>query len=132
MRPYGDVPVPHFCWLKSSMKEEGRAAFAFALMFEALAFALAVTLLLRLSLRVLAFTLVFVFEPRLANAMIITTTPMPMMSTAASPPSIHQIALDFLGVGAPGGVGCHCGGGGGGGGGGVVVGRGVMTCCCGR
>src|SRR5215212_11045215 len=127
MRPYCDTPVPHFCWLKSSTSDLGGPAFAFAFTFEA--FVLAVTLLLRFSLRVLAFRLVvLVFEPRLARAMIITTTPMPMTSMAASPPSIHQIALDFLRGSAAVGVCVHCCGGGGGG----VVGRGVTTCGCGR
>ena len=104
-------------------------SFAFALVFEV--FVLAVTLLLRFSLRVLALRLfVLPFEPRLASAMIITTRPTPMTSSAASPPSIHQTALDFLrGGGAPVGGGVHCGAGGGGGGGGVV-GLGV-TCGCG-
>ena len=93
----------HFCWLKSSTSESGIAAFAFALVFEtfALAFVLALTLLLRFSLRVLALRLlVLAFEPRLASAMIITTIPTPMTSSAASPPSIHQTALDFLRGGA--------------------------------
>jgi hypothetical protein len=71
-------------------------------------------LALRFSLRTFAFR--FVFDPRLASAMTITTRPMPMMSTAASPPSIHQIAFDFFRTGAGAGVGVHCGGGGAGGG----------------
>src|SRR6185369_10057083 len=127
----------HFCSLKSSTSEFGITAFAFALVFEtfALAFVLALTLLLRFSLRVLALRLlVLAFEPRLARAMTITTRPTPMTSSAASPPSIHQTAFDFLrtGGGAPVGGGVHCGAGGGGGGGGVV-GLGVTTgCCCGR
>src|SRR5215213_7413724 len=123
----------HFSWLKSSTSEFGIATFAFALVFEtfALAFVLAVTLLLRFSLRVLALRLfVLPFEPRLASAMTITTRPTPMTSTAASPPSIHQTALDFLRGGGAEGGGVHCVGGGGGGG--AVAGRGVTTCCCGR
>src|SRR6185369_11709594 len=115
----------HFSWLKSSTSEFGIAAFALALVFEtfafALAFVLALTLPLRFSLRVLALRLlVLPFEPRLARAMTITTRPTPMTSSAASPPSIHQTALDFLrgGGGAPVGGGVHCGAGGGGGGGG--------------
>jgi len=51
---------------------------------------------------------------------------MPMMSTAASPPSIHQIAFDFFRIGAGAGVGVHWGGGGGAGGG--VGGRGGGGC----
>jgi len=88
-------------------------------------------LLGRFSLRVLSFRLdVLLFELMLANAMIITTIPMPMMNSAASPPSTHHTAFDFLRGGALGGGGVHCCGGGGGGG--VVVGRGVTTSGCGR
>src|SRR6185369_414052 len=126
-------PMRHFCSLKSSTSEFGIVAFAFALVFETFAFALAVTLLLRFSLRVLALRLfVLPLEPRLASAMIMTTRPTPMTSSAASPPSIHQTALDFLrdGVERGVGVGVHCGAGGGGGGGGVV-GLGLTTCGCG-
>ena len=65
-------------------------------------------------------------ELRLANAMIITTRPTPIIKTAASPPRIHQTAFDFLGGGAlVAGAGVHCGWGGGGGGGAVC--RGVTT-----
>src|SRR5215217_4914166 len=104
----------HFCSLKSSTSEFGIDVFAFALVFET--FALALTLPLRFSLlRVLALRLFALpFEPRLASAMIITTRPTPMTSSAASPPSIHHTALDFLR-------------------GGGVVGLGMTTgCCCGR
>src|SRR5215213_2596544 len=130
MRPYCELPVPHFCSLKLSTNELGIAAFAFALVFGAFAFALAVTLLLRFSLRVLAFRLILLlFEPRLASATSITTTPMPITNIAASPPSTHQTALDFFRGGAAVGGGVHCGGGGGDAG---VVGRGLTTCGCGR
>src|SRR5215218_2946433 len=134
MRPNCDVPMPpHFCSLKSSVSDVGVVAFAFAFAFET--FALALTLLLRFSLRTLAFRLVLLlFEPRLANAMSITTMPPPMTSITASPPSIHQIALDFLRCGAVAGAGVHAGDGGGwgGGGGGGVGGRGLTACGCGR
>jgi hypothetical protein len=44
---------------------------------------------------VFAFRLPFVFDPRLASAMIITTSPTPITTRAASPPRIHQTAFDF-------------------------------------
>src|SRR5262249_7385081 len=125
----------HFSSLKSSTREFGIAAFAFelALMFEGGVFAL--TLLLRFSLRVLAFRLlVLLFELRFASTRTITSRPPPMTMNAASKPSIHQTALDFLrGGAAERGCGVHCGAGGGGGGGGVV-GLGLTTGggCCGR
>ncbi len=100
--------MPHFCWLKSSAKDAGTDV----LVFELLVLVLAVRLLLRLSLRVFAFKLLFVFDPRLANAISMTSRPTPMMITAASPPSIHHTAFDFF-CGAACGAGRHCCGGGG-------------------
>src|SRR5215213_1835710 len=126
MRPYCESPVPHFLSLKLSTVEFGIVAFAFTFVFGT--FALTVTLLLRFSLRVLAFRLFVLFDPRLASAMSITPTPTPITTTAASPPSLHQIALDFLRGGVAAGAGVHWGGGGGCG----VVGLGVTTCGCGR
>jgi hypothetical protein len=52
--------------------------------------------------------LVLVLDPRLASAMIITTRPTPITTRAASPPSIHQRAFDFLRGGAAEGAGDHC------------------------
>ena len=101
------------------MIDVGAAAFAFALATFAfatfaLAFVFAATLLLRFALRVLA-VFVLVLDPRLANAMIITTRPTPITTKAVSPPSIHQRALDFLRGGAAEGAGVQCWGAGGGG-----------------
>ena len=60
-------------------------------------FVFAEMLLLRFSLRVFAFRLLlFAFAPRLASAMSITTRPTPITIAAASPPSIHHTAFDFL------------------------------------
>jgi hypothetical protein len=73
-----------------------------------------------------ALKLLFVFEPILANAISMTTSPTPITTSAAKPPRIHQTAFDFLRGGCVG-VGDHCCGGGGGGGGGAGVGRGVAV-----
>jgi hypothetical protein len=127
MRPNCPLPIPHFCWLKSSVSDVGREAFEFAFMLLG-TLALTVTLLLRLSLRLVTLELLVFVELRLANAMIITTRPTPMIKTAASPPRIHQTALDFFRGGAAVGPGVHAGGGcAGGGGGGGCVGRGLTT-----
>src|ERR1700741_1526120 len=125
MRPYGPLPIPHFCWLKSSAVEVGIETFAFALVLGRFAFT--ETLLLRLSLRMLE--LLVLVGLRLASAMIMTTRPTPMIRTAARPPRIHHSALDFLrgAAVALAVAGIHCGGGCGGGGGGGAVGRGLTT-----
>ena len=98
--------------------DDGVVAFALELVF---VFAM---LLLRFSLRLFAFRLLlFALAPRLANATSITIKPTPITTAAASPPNIHQTALDFFCC-TGGGVGLHCGccgcGGGGGGGGAPV------------
>ena len=63
-----------------------------ALVFET--FALAATLVLRFTL---LFALRLLFEGlMLASAISITTNPAPITTSAANPPRIHQIALDFL------------------------------------
>ena len=108
------------------MNEAGKVAlvfaFAFEFEFELLVFAFAVTFALRLSLRAFTFEL-FVLVDRLANAMTSTTRPAPTTIRAVSPPTIHQIALDFFrGGGAAVGPGVHCGGGAGAGGRGVGTG----------
>src|ERR1044072_5181106 len=131
MRPYCPLPTPHFCWVKSSLSDVGREAeFEFALMLAG-RLALTVTLALRLSLRFVTLELLVFVEFRLANTMIITTRPMAMTTTAASPPKIHQTAFDFFRGGAAiaAGAGVHCGGcvGGGVGGGGGCVGLGLTT-----
>jgi len=95
------LPVPHFASEKSSVNEVGRFALVLVLVL-VLAFAFA----LRLGVREFEYTrlvFVLVFEPRLANAMIIIIAPSPTMPTAMTPPSIHQIALDFF---RGGGSGC--------------------------
>src|ERR1051325_3079320 len=121
MRPKSDCPVPHFFSLKSSVNKAGTVAFAFVFAF-ALLFVLVVTLALRFSLRTFAFELL-VFADRL-SAMTSTTRPTPTMTSAANPPSIHQMAFDFFrGGGAAVGPGVHCCCGGGGGAGGGVGGR---------
>src|ERR1700741_1068112 len=127
MRPYGPLPIPHFCWLKSSAVEVGIATFAFALVLGRFAFT--ETLLLRLSLRMFALELLVLVGLRLASPMIMTTRPTPMIRTAARPPRIHHSALDFLrgAAVALAVAGIHCGGGCGGGGGGGAVGRGLTT-----
>src|ERR1043165_463521 len=130
MRPYCVLPTPHFCWLKSSPNDSGRETFEFAFTLGTLA--LTVTLLLRLSLRLVTLELFVLVVLRLANAMIITTRPAPIIKTAASPPRTHQTAWDFFRRGALAtGAGVHCCCGGGGGGGGVgrdgAVGRGVTA-----
>src|SRR6185436_12728009 len=108
MRPYGPLPTPHFCWLKSSLSEVGTETFEFAFVLGTLA--LTVTLLLRFSLRLVRLELLVLVVLRLANAMIITTRPTPIIKTAASPPRIHQTALDFFRGGALAtGAGVHCG-----------------------
>jgi len=95
----------------------------------AFVFVFVVTLLLRLSLWFALELLVLVFDPRLASAITMTISPAPIISTAAKPPRIHQIAFDFLrGGGADGGIGDHCGGGGGG----CTVGLGLTTADSGR
>src|ERR1041385_1314791 len=130
--PYADVPVPHLFSLKSSVNEVGTVALTFAFVL-LLTFVFVVTFAfaLRLSLRTFTFELLLLAD-RLANAITITTSPMPMMTTAMSPPSIHQIAFDFFRGGAAVGVGVHCCCGGGGGGGGGAVRRGVVTGGSGR
>jgi hypothetical protein len=77
--------------------------------FEGVAFVLATVFAFRFSLRLERFALLLtllLLALMLASAMIITTSPTPIMPSAASPPSIHQMALDFL-RGA--GVGVHWG-----------------------
>src|ERR1044071_7962258 len=128
MRPYGPLPTPHFCWLKSSENDVGREAFEVAFVLGTLA--LTVTLVLRFSLRLVTLELFVLVVLRLANAMIMTTRPTPIIKTAASPPRTHQIALDFFRGGALAtGAGVHCGccGGRGGGDGDVTGGRGLTT-----
>src|SRR5262249_32069026 len=123
--PNADCPVPHLFSLKSSVNEVGTVAFAFA--FVLLTFVFAVMLALRFSLRTFAFELLL-FVDRLASAISMTMSPTPIMTTAVSPPSIHQIAFDFFRGGAATGAGTHCCCGGGGGGDGVgVVRRGVAV-----
>src|SRR5687767_126894 len=108
-RPNADEPAFHFCWLKSSVNDVGDPAFTFALPVFVLV--LTTTLALRFVLRVLALRLLF-FDSRFANAISMTTRPAPITASAATPPSIHQTALDFL-RGGGAGVGDHCCGGGG-------------------
>ena len=62
-----------------------------------------------------ALLLLFVFEPMLDSAISMTTRPIAITPTIATPPTIHQIALDFLrtatdGNDAGGGVHCCLGG----------------------
>src|ERR1700754_2214483 len=122
MRPNCETPTLHFFSVKSSVN---RPVVGVTLALLLGMFALTVTLALVLRL-VFALKLLFVFDPRLANAISITTRPTPITTSAAKPPSIHQTAFDFL-RGACVGVGDHCcGGGGGGGGAGVGRGGGVL------
>src|SRR5690242_18344063 len=135
MRPNADCPVPHFFSLKSSVNEAGTVAFALAFAF-VLAFALVVTFALRFSLRTFAFEL-FVLLDRLASAMTSTTRPTPIITSVMNPPSIHQIAFDFLrggaaAVGPAVGPGVHCCGGVAGGGGAGVGRVGAVTAGSGR
>src|ERR1051326_3022607 len=131
--PYADEPVPHLFSLKSSVSEVGTVALTFAfVLLLTFAFVVTLALALRLSLRMFTFELLLLVE-RLANAITMTTRPMPITTSAVSPPSIHQIAFDFFRIGAAVGAGVHCCCGGGGGGGGAVRrGVGVVTGGSGR
>src|SRR5436190_24036748 len=108
--PKPELPVPHFCSVKSSLKfEPDPFVFVFAVLVLTLVFVFVfVTLLFRFTLRLFEL-LVFVLL-MLASAITMTTSPIPITANAASPPSIHQIAFDFF-LGATVGVGDHCGGG---------------------
>src|ERR1051325_12201428 len=98
--------------MKSSTNCAGRL---FELVFGVVfALVLATTLAFRLSLwltRFALFVLLALVELMLANAIIITTRPIPITPSASSPPRIHQIAFDFF-CGAAVGIGVHscCGG----------------------
>src|SRR4051812_24982709 len=105
MRPNCDTPTFHFLSLKSSAS--GPVGVTLALLLGT--FALTMTLALRLLALVFALRLLLVFEPRLASAMSITTSPTPITTIAARLPSIHQTAFDFL-RGACVGAGEYCGG----------------------
>jgi len=127
IRPNFESPVPHFCSLKSSVSEDAKVL-EFVFVFVFVLFVLAVVLVLRFSRLFVFALLLLVFPPMLANAITITTKPMPITPSAARPPRIHQMAFDFFGGGATPGVGDHCGCvGGGGGGGGAAEGRGGAT-----
>ena len=55
--------------------------------------------------------LLLVFEPMLDSAISMTTRPIAMTPTIATPPTIHQIALDFFRAATAGnevGGGVHC------------------------
>jgi len=97
MSPNFELPVPHFCSEKSSVRE---AVDALALVFDEFVF------LESLAEFVFAFaTLVFLLEllsfafscePMLANKTITTKSPIPTIPTTTTPPKIHQTAFDFL------------------------------------
>src|SRR6185295_19819895 len=89
---------------KSSVVIAGRLVFA--LTFATFVFAFTFALRLPSRLAFARFEFVFEPDPMPAMAMIITTAPMPMSATRATPPRSHQIAFDFLT--GPGTERCDC------------------------
>src|SRR6476660_8505399 len=106
MRPNFDSPVPHLDSEKSSIREPGvRLLLAFGLDVLELIFetTLALWFSLRFKLPLFEFAALI-----LARAIIITTRPIPMIPSAATPPSTHHTAFDFFRGGAAAGIGVHC------------------------
>src|SRR6185369_1159158 len=104
MWPNFDSPVPHLGSEKSSIRDPG-VRLLLVLGLDALVFE--TTFALRFSLR---FKLpLFEFAALiLARAIIITTRPIPIIPSAATPPSTHHTAFDFFRGGATAGIGVHC------------------------